>query len=77
MINYWADVDSNGGVQAHELYLPGGGRAYRPVRSLDDTHSRLPNWQHRIARAIPNPLPTPSDLIAGQEEKSAVLARPV
>ena len=22
MINYWADVDSNGGVQAHEFYLP-------------------------------------------------------
>ena len=22
MINYWADVDSNGGAQAHEFYLP-------------------------------------------------------
>src|SRR5229473_2219811 len=22
MTNYWADVDSNGGVQAHEFYLP-------------------------------------------------------
>jgi hypothetical protein len=23
MINYWADVDNNGGRQAHEFYLPG------------------------------------------------------
>ena len=22
MINYWADVDGNGGTQAHEFYLP-------------------------------------------------------
>ncbi len=22
MTNYWADVDSNGGIQAHEFYLP-------------------------------------------------------
>ena len=22
MTNYWADVDSNGGSQAHEFYLP-------------------------------------------------------
>jgi hypothetical protein len=22
MINYWADVDDNGGRQAHEFYLP-------------------------------------------------------
>jgi len=22
MTNYWADVDSNGGAQAHEFYLP-------------------------------------------------------
>ena len=24
MTNYWADVDGNGGNQAHEFYLPDG-----------------------------------------------------
>jgi len=43
MNNYWADVDSNGGGQAHEFYLPDALYAVGNNRSRESKRSASPS----------------------------------
>ena len=51
MTNYWADVDNNGGSQAHEFYLPGA--LYAVGANRFEGEENIPSMISAASAAIP------------------------